>query len=374
MRVLLHSIAATLAGCTLLHGASALAADKDIRDYVVVASRPHSLNIIDLQDYRIDRQCEIPGPAAPVPGTVVLSPDASIAYVLAGGFADVYGIRLNDCEVVFSTRQSRGAERVRSIASLAISPDGSRIYTHQNPVLLHSDHYSIQDTRIAVFDTGAGLDTAPLETFPAPRQVSIMATDDKGTLYLGGRDIYAMDPTTGAYEITLPSASVDDPRFSQRDSLTVWNIGATADEFIRLYSAAEYTDASQDLASARWHWGYERVDLATGTASSREFGPLDQVLFSGMTRPGHPDQVYAVLNNLVKFDAKTKAKIASQPINHSYYCINFTPDGSRIVLAGAANEVAVHDADTLEKLGSVQLPGDMSMASSQLFRASPGEY
>lgn len=341
--------------------------DGGARDYMVVASRPSKLNLIDLQEYRIVNQCDIPGSGPAAPGTVVMSPDKRIAYVLVDSFSDVYGIDTDTCEVTFSTEQSSGNERVKSIASLAISPDGSEIYTHQNPVALMSDHYEIQDARIAVFKTSAGMKARPERTFPAPRQVTIMATDASGKLYLGGRDVYRMDTTTGDYEVALASASLDDPKFAPRDVLTVWNIGSASDEFIRLYSSAEYQAGSQDPATARWHWGYERVDLSTGEVEDKEFGPLEEVFFSGMTRPGHRDQVYAVLNNLVKFDVTSKSKVASQDIDHSYYCINFSTDGNTVYLGGAANEVTGYDAESLEKLGTMTLSGDMSMSSTHVF-------
>ena len=285
----------------------------------------------------------------------------------------MYGIDIDSCELVFSTAQSAGTERVKSMAALAISPDGSEIYTHQNPVSLMSDHYQVGDTRVAVFRTDAGLQARPDRTLPAPRQVTIMATDNSGKLYLGGRDIFVMDVNSGDYEIALASASLDKPGFAPRDVLTVWNIGKVSGEFIRLYSSAQYLDDSEDLATARWHWGYERVDLETGEVEDREFGPLQEAFFSGMTRPGHRDQVYAVLNNLAKFDVTSKTQTASQDIDHSYYCINFSTDGNTVYLGGAANNIAAYDAETLERLGTVQLTGDMSLSSTQVFRRAPGD-
>ena len=200
-----------------------------------------------------------------------------------------------------------------------------------------------------------------------------MATDDNGRLYLGGRDIFVMNVNTGDYEIALASASLDKPGFAPRDVLTVWNIGKVSNEFIRLYSSAQYQDESEDLATARWHWGYERVDLRSGETEDREFGPLQEAFFTGMTRPGHRNQVYAVLNNLVKFDASTKTQLASRDIDHSYYCINFSTDGDTVYLGGAASNIAGFDAETLEPLGSVELTGDMSMSSTQVFRRTPGD-
>ncbi|MCZ6831574.1 MAG: quinohemoprotein amine dehydrogenase subunit beta, partial [Gammaproteobacteria bacterium] len=274
------------------------------RDYMLTVSRPNTLNLIDLHENKIVRQCELPG--APTPGTVVLSPDKTLAYVLADGFSDVYGFRLDDCELVFSTRQSSGNLRVKSFGSLAISPDGGEIYTHQNRVKLLNDHYLMQAPLVAVFDTSAGLNTPALRSFEAPRQVTIMATGADGQLYLGGPDIYRMDVTTGEYDVALRSRSLEDPAYGARDILSVWPLGEVNGELIRMYSVAKYRnrqdDEEGDPEDADFLWGYERVDLQTGETESQDFGPLEVVLFTSMRRPGHLDQVYGVLNELKVFD------------------------------------------------------------------------
>lgn len=336
-------------------------------DFMVVMNRPNNLHLIDLAGRRVARTCELPGDFGP--GTVALSPDHRMAYALTNRFENIYGVDLETCEVRFSAKQSQGNERVKSIGSIAVSPDGKWVYTHQNPTRLLVDRYEVLDSRVAVYDTGSGLDATPARTFPAPRQITIMAAGDDGTLYLGGRDIYAMDTATGETRIALPSQSVGDPRESLRDSLTVWPLGAINDEMVRMYSAARYKDDSQDLATADWVWGYERVDLETGEAEARIFGPLEVVLFSGMARPSDANQFYAVLTQLKKFDVAQQKELASVDLEHSYYCINFSTDGSEVYLAGTFNDVAVYDADTLEKLANIELPGgDMSLANTRVFR------
>ncbi len=136
------------------------------RDYMVTVSRPNILNVIDLHENKLIKQCELPGSAAP--GTLVVSPDGNIAYTLVDAFGDVYGVALATCEIVFSTNQSQGDIRVKSIGSLAISPDGSEIYTHQNRVQLQRDRYQLQPPQLAVFDTRSGLAAKPVRTFDAP--------------------------------------------------------------------------------------------------------------------------------------------------------------------------------------------------------------
>lgn len=366
-RVVLLATLLLLGACSkeATDSATPASAAPQSRDYLATVSRPNILNLIDLHDNTLVRQCELPGGAAP--GTLVVSPDREIAYVLADGFGDVYGIALDSCELVFSTNQSQGDIRVKSIGSIAISPDGREIYTHQNRVQLQRDRYQLQAPQIAVFDTSAGLNTQPVRSFDGPRQVTIMATDANGSLYLGGPDIYRMDVTTGDYEIALASRSLEDPAYSQRDVLTVWPLGEVNDELIRMYSAARYRGESGDLDNADWIWGYEVVDLKTGETEDRDFGPLEVVLFTGMRRPGHLDKMYGVLTQLKEFDVPSQSVTRTIELEHTYYCINFSTDGSRLYLSGALSDVAVYDADSLEKITNIQLRGDMGMANSYVF-------
>lgn len=334
------------------------------KDYMVVVSRPNHLNIIDAETLEPVNRCDLP--AHPAPGTVVMSPDGQIAYTLIGSFGEVYGLDIESCEVVFSANQSQGNERVRSFGSIAISPDGSEIYLHQNPTLIMSDHYQAQPTRMAVFNVNDGLDAKAVRTFPAPRQVTIMKTGDDGTLYLGGPDVYAMDVSTGETRVAIASRSLSDPQYSPRDVLTVWPIGDTSNEFIRMFSVARFNGEPGDMAEASYHWGYERIDLTSGEVSDPIFGPLEVVLFSGQTRPGHPDQMWAVLSHLKQFDVPSQTEVRSLTLDHTYYCINFSTDGNTIYLSGALDDIVAYDADTLEKLGNITLGGDMSMSTPRV--------
>jgi len=351
---------------TELKGELKNSASVTTKDYMVVVNRPNRVNLIDLTTNQVERSCQLPGTSAP--GTVVMSPDKRIAYVLADHFSNVYGINLDNCELVFSAIQSYANIRIKSLASIAISPDGKEIYTHQNPTRLLSDHFEVMDAQVAVFNTSDGLKAQPVRTYPAPRQVTIMVTDKSGTLYLGAPDIYAMNPATGETRMVIASRGLQTPLFSQRDSLTMWPIGSVSNEFIRLYTTAKYKDESQNLETADWMWGYERIDLNTGEAESREFGPLEVVLFSGMTRPSDKNQMYAVLTQLKKFDVAKQQELMSVDLEHTYYCINFSTDGKKIYLAGTFHDIAIYDADTLEKLGNIQLEGgDMSLSPTQIF-------
>jgi quinohemoprotein amine dehydrogenase beta subunit len=336
------------------------------QDYMVAINRPDNLHLIDLAANEIIRTCPLPGYATP--GTVVMSPDRQVAYVLANRYAEVYGVDIDSCEIIFSTRQNHDNIRVITYGSIAVSPDGKEIYTHQNPTRLLQDHYEVLDTRVAVFNAEAGLNAAPVRTFPAPRQVTIMSTDAAGTLYLAGPDMFAMDVRTGALSTVIASLNHDDPRYSPRDALTIWPIGTVSNEFIRLYTVARFTDDSADMETADWFWGYERIDLQTGAAESREFAPLETGLFSGMHRPSHPDQIYAAFNQLKRFDVASMQETGSVDLDHSYYLLNFSPDGATVYLSGAQDDIAVYDAETLQKRTNIVLPGgDMALSTTVVF-------
>ncbi len=355
---LVAALAVASAGC----GPSQPAATS--KDYMVAVSRPNHLNVIDAETLEPVNRCDLP--AHPAPGTIVMSPDNQVAYTLIGSFGEIYGLDIETCEVVFSANQSQGNERVRSIGAIAISPDGSEIYTHQNPTVMNSDHYQVQPTRVAVFNTADGIDAKAVRQFPAPRQVTIMKTGDDGTLYLGGPDVYAMDVSSGDYSTVIASRSIDDPQYSPRDVLTVWPIGDTSNEFIRMFSVVRFNGEPGDMDDSSFHWGYERIDLTTGEPTSTIFGPLEVVLFSGQTRPGRPEQMWAVLSHLKQFDVPTQTETRSLTLDHTYYCINFSTDGNTLYLSGALDDIVAYDADTLEKLGNVTLGGDMSMSTPRV--------
>jgi len=364
-------LAATLlgAGCAREEESAGAVASAGERDFMVIANRPNNVHLIDLQERKVVRTCELPGRFGS--GTVVMSPDKVTAFVLSNQFENVYGVNMDTCEITFSAIQSEGNVRVKSMASLAVSPDGSEVYTHQNPSRLERDHYEVMDSRIAVYRVADGLDAKPVRSFPSPRQIVLLTTGADGTLYLSGKDVFAMDVQSGEVSVKIPSISSTDPRYGQRDVLSIWPIGSVSNEFIRMYTAPRFIDDSRNMDTAEWMWGYERIDLTTGETEVRDFGPLEVVLFSGMTRPQHRNEFFAVLTQLKKYDIAKEQEIASVDLEHSYYCINFSTDGNTVYLAGTFNDIAIYDPETLEKLGNIELPGgDMSLATAQVFSRS----
>lgn len=337
------------------------------KEFLITVTRPNTtIHVIDLQTNEVIRQCDLP--AGPGPGTLVMSPDNSIVYILTDHFSDIYGVNIDNCNVVFSTQQSTENIRVKSIASIAISPDGKEIYTHQNRVKMMSDHYEMLPPQIAAFDTSAGLKVKANRTFDAPRQVTIMDTLESGELVIGGQDIFLMDIHSGKYDVILLSLNDKQPGYSGKDVLSVWQMGKINNEFYRMYSRAKFNGKQGDLANAEYVLGHETVNLKTGKAQAKDFGPVETVLFTSIRRPGQLNRVYATLNDLKEYDSTTQKLIRSKDLPHTYYCINFSHDGSKIYLSGALDSVAVYDPDTLEKLAHIKLTGDGSMSTSIVFK------
>ncbi len=350
----------------LLMASVSVQAEED-RDYMAVVNRPNLFHLVDLKDRRIVRTCELPASVAP--GTVVMAPDKSVAYVLGGRFDRLYGIATDGCKLVFDSQFSQGNVRNKSIASLAVSRDGSEVYSIHNPVAIMNDHYQVSTPKFVVYRTADGIDAKPVRSYPAPRQVNILATGHDGQVYLSGPDVYAFDPKTGETSVAIASRNAQREGYGQPDILTVWPLGSVNEEFLRMYSVPKFSrsDAEPELL-----WGYERIDLVTGETSVKDFGPLEEVLFTGMLRPHHPDEFYGVLTQLKRHRVSTQSVIQGVDLERTYYCINFSTDGSTIYLGGTYNDIAIYDADTLESQGKIILPGgDMSMSTPQVFSAPP---
>jgi quinohemoprotein amine dehydrogenase beta subunit len=337
------------------------------QEFMITVTRPNTtLHLVDLQKNQVIRQCDLP--AGPGPGTLVMSPDNSIVYILTNHFSEIYGVNIDNCDVVFSTQQSTENIRVKSIASIAISPDGREIYTHQNRVKIMNDHYELLPPKIAAFDTSAGLNVKVSRTYDSPRQITIMDTLESGELIIGGQDIFLMDINSGKYEVILPSLNDKQPGYSGKDVLSVWQMGKVNNEFYRMYSRAKFNGDAGDLSNAEYVLGHETVNLTTGMAEAKDFGPVETVLFTSIRRPGQLNRVYGTLNDLKEYDSDTQKLIRSIDLPHTYYCINFSHDGSKIYLSGALDNIAVYDADSFKKLAQINLTGDGSMSTSIIFK------
>ena len=87
-----------------------------------------------------------------------------------------------------------------------------------------------------------------------------------------------------------------------------------------------------------------------------------------MRSPNDGNLMYGVLNNLAKYDIKEKKLLKTSALDHSYYCLAFSQDGKKIYAGGTFNDLAIFDADSLELIGKLELPGgDTAPTTLQAF-------
>ncbi|GGO79255.1 hypothetical protein GCM10011348_13090 [Marinobacterium nitratireducens] len=337
------------------------------KEYMAVTNYPNNVHVLDLDSDTLIKSCQLPDAFGP--GTLQMAPDKHTAYILNNHYEDIYGVDLDSCELVFHAKMSQAPnERTKTLFSFAVSPDGKELYAVQNPTELHRDHYRVQPPRLAVYDTAAGLDAKPVRTFEAPRQVTVMQTGADGSLYMVGPDVYKMNVETGEREVAIPSRNWQRPNYTPPDVLSVWPIQTATRDFTFMYTTARFQDETQNLETADWLWGYMNINLDTGETETRDFGPITEVYFTGTRSPKDPNLMFGVLNRLTKYDVEKQELIQAAELDHSYYCIAINGAGDKVYLAGTFNDVAIYDADSLEKIGNIELPGgDMAITSSQIF-------
>ena len=350
--------------------AAPLNADKPLvqgDEYLVVASNPDNLHIVDLKADALYKSCAVPGSVAP--GTLVMSPDKATAYLVTNHFDEVHGIALDTCQVVFHARMAqKPEERAKALFALSVSNDSKQLYVIQTPTTLNSDHYRIGEPRLAVYDAKGGEGARPLRTMPAPRQVTVMATGHDGSLYMVGPDIYRFNPETGEKTVAIASRNWKRPHYAPPDVLSVWPMKNATDNFTILYTTAKFKGKDGDMSKADFIYGYFNVDLKTGKTETRDFAPFTEIYFTGTRSPKDPNLMFGVLNRLAKYDIKQKKLIQAAEIPYSHYTVSLNREGSKVYLGGTWNNLSVYDAAELKPVTTIALPGgDMGAASPQTF-------
>ena len=93
---------------------------------------------------------------------------------------------------------------------------------------------------------------------------------------------------------------------------------------------------------------------------------LDVFYFSTVVNPVRRNEAYGVYLTLAKMDVEAGKRLQSVDLDHAYYDVNVSGDGSEIYIGCTMGDIAVYSSETLEKLGSIALPGAADMALSNL--------
>ena len=99
------------------------------KDYLITASRPNTLHVIDLAARKVIHNFVIPGPG--IASAISVVDGGKVAYVLTNHNESVAGIDLDTGKQVFRADMSHGNVRVKSMLALAESLDGKLLYVYQ---------------------------------------------------------------------------------------------------------------------------------------------------------------------------------------------------------------------------------------------------
>ncbi|NML18729.1 quinohemoprotein amine dehydrogenase subunit beta [Azohydromonas caseinilytica] len=348
---------------------AALAGAAAAKDYIVTACRPGTLVVIDAQERRLVHAHPLPNSSrSHGPGAIAISPDGRVAYVLHNHWETVSGIEIDSGKEVFRAELTQGAVRGKSFNGIDISPDGKElaVYTVRNEIL--PGELRPLEPHIAVYDTASGLGAEPVRKLPAPRRVSNLLWAPGGkTLYAFGWEMLKLDPQTGAVQGSHPFRSWQRPHFGQADTLNFWLQREQSNVFVTPYFVPR-TDRKPDSPDAV-KAGLWTLDLATDQVRFKEFENASVVLFSSVVNPVRRDEVFTVFNQLTRTDLRT-GKSERVDLDHSFYSVNMSTDGSEVYLGGAGGVVAFYDSRSMKKLGAVNMPGnaDQSIASLRVVK------
>jgi quinohemoprotein amine dehydrogenase beta subunit len=355
-------------GLGTLLGVALAASPALAKDYLLTAVKPDQLVLVDPAAREVEKTCTVPEAGTGVL-TVVPAPDASVVYVIANHWESVIGIELESCEQVFRADLSEGDLRVKATFGMDVSPDGRELFVFHSPVRLLADHYEVQPTRIAVYDTSAGIGAEPVRSFEAPRRTAILAMSDDGSkLYAVSWDIYVLDPQTGEVLETHAITNWDRPDFATPDVLGVWPQWEATGIYTNPYYTLR-TDMSLDDPAA-YQTGLLSLDLESGAFEIVDFEETSVIIFSSVVNPARPHEVYGVYTTLSKIDREEGAVLERIDLDHTYYAVNVSSDGSEVYVGGTMDDITIYDSETFAKLGRIEMPdgADQALASLRLIQ------
>ena len=329
------------------------------KEYLLTSVKPNTLVLVDAAERRVARTYDLPGPGAVL--GIVPSPDGRIAYAVTNHWGSLVGIDLDSGKEVFHASFSAGNLRVRNTFGLEISRDGRELYVLLLPVVIGRGEYTVQEPRIAVYRTDAGLNAEPVRTLPVPRRTALLLLSDDGSrLYCVSWNIHAIDPGDGHELEVKKLIHWDRPGFAEPDVFGVWSQFEQARIFVNPYFVAR-TDAAPDDPAAN-RTGMATLDLATGALRMTEFENTSKVIFSATVNPVRRNEAYAVYTTLSKVDLDQSRLVKRVDLPHTYYTVNVSGDGREAYVGGTMDDIGVYDTDTLERIGEIRIPGGADQA------------
>ena len=339
-----------LAGLLVLTGCSGSRAPGGSHDLIVTGAKPDRLFVVDAAKRAVQSEFHIPDANGSV-GVIVPSPDGRVAYALVNRMESIAGIDLQTGKEVFRADLSSAGERVKCMFAFDVTPDGRELIVYELPVRLEPDEYKVEEPRFAVFDTAAGVSAKPVRTFPAPRRVHmILAKKDGKSFYSIGFELSEYDVGTGRLIEERGIRSWKRPDHSMPDLLAVWPVSEPTGVFVSPVYSTVTSGGSVPTTSLM------SLNLTTGQLDYRDFEPTAALVFSSVLSPVRPE-AFGVYAQLTKVDTAHGTLSKRVNLDHTFYSVNISTDGSEIYVGGAMCDVAFYDAITLTKKANLRLPG-----------------
>lgn len=336
-------------------------------NYLVTETRPNNIVLADLETNKVINECKTDETFSP--GGIVLSPDYKIAYILGGYGEEIAGYEIETCKKVFHTSLTQGNIRAKSLFGLAVNEDGTKVYAIYNRTEMLNDRYKVLPPHFSVYNVADGLNAKPIKSFEMPRQTTVVSTAKDGKVYVVGSDLYEVNPSNGDIKVAKKIVKWGKEGYSDLDSAANYIIGQQTGDLTALYATIKYDDPKNPSEDAgTWYWGITSVNLNTGEIIQQNISEYETLMFTAIRSPKDSNILYGVLNDLTKFDLKEQKVLKRVVTDHTYYSVVPSMDGDKLYLGSCLDDIAVYDAQTLEKIGKIQLSGDMGSAALQVFK------
>lgn len=320
-------------------------------DWIIAASHPNLVYVIDGTTDEIVREIPLSGPGYPY--QIAIDPPRMRAYVITNKWESIAIVDLDAGREIGTIELSPGAERVKAMA-LAVHPSGERLYVYEAPTRLGLDRLEVQPTRLEEFELST---KKSLRTIMMPRQVTILAfAPDGGELYAFAQDAYVIDLQRGRVTETIPLKHVGITGLGEPDILSVWPNYEQTRVISLVYSVENRIKPDAPLL------GIVNVDLATGSTEWIELETVHRIMFSSVISPSRK-KAYVVYTTLSRVDLGKKRLERTVDLDHTYYVVNISSDGKKLYIGGAQPDIAVVDAESLKVIKKIKLRGDQSIAS-----------
>lgn len=341
------------------------------KEYIAAPIHPHNIAIVDTEKFSVVKILNIDNSHTPAT-TLSISPEGKFVYAIANGSQSVVKIDIASGANVGRIDMSTPGEKVTAMWGMSLSPDGKTLVVYQNPVKMLLTEYQVQPTKIAFYDS----ETLKLKfSAPAPRQIAtLMFSTDGKKLYGMGREMYVFSALDGKKIDQMPIQSWSSDKNFPPDLLNVWSQYETSNMVVAPYYLKLRNKSDDD--SEVFQTGLYTLDLRTGAQKLVNVEPTKSVYFSATASPDHK-RAYGVYNVLQSFDLTKEGKPIKQiPLPHTYYTVHVTPDNKNVWLGGAAADFLVLNAETLEKVAQVQIPGGGHMSNNavRMFSVKDGSW